>query len=137
MAGIAVREISNAESFVAMISVVDDATSNDVYSVRVHLILSGWRIIQTETGIRIIYITQIDLNGHLPDAWLHYTAWYLAKCSSKVATFIEQHGYPPTIVECTANPRSEDFNHATKEYCCTLDGSGHIKWEIIGRMYPQ
>jgi len=74
MASIALREVSNTELFVVMTSVVDGAIPNEIHNVHAHLDLSGWRIIRMKTGICIVYITQIDLNGHLPKTWLDYTA---------------------------------------------------------------
>lgn len=68
MAGIALRHNSKAELFIVMTSVQDDAIPTDMNSVYAHLILSGWRIAKQETGIRIIYVTQIGFNGHLPAA---------------------------------------------------------------------
>ncbi|KAG2203220.1 hypothetical protein INT46_002502 [Mucor plumbeus] len=79
--GISFREPSETECLIVITSIIDERIPNTQFRVRVDLIISGWRITKAEKSIYIIYITQIDLNGHIPNAWLKYIEMILPQCA--------------------------------------------------------
>lgn len=136
IAGTSLREISDKECCVVMASVHDDSIPEVSGCVRANLIVSGWKITKTDTGIHIIYITQIDLAGYIPTAFLKHVEQQVPLCAGAVAEYIKQYGFAPTTIECTAQFKTENFEHDTKEYSCNVDGTGDIKWVSSSQMYP-
>lgn len=119
-----------------MASVEDAAVPPVSGNVRANLIISGWKITKTDTGIDLIYITQVDLAGSIPTAFVKNVQQQVPLCAGLVVKYAEDFGYPPTSNTCTAEFKSEDFEHAEKTYVATLDGTGDAEWFICKKMYP-
>ncbi|KAI8389333.1 hypothetical protein BD560DRAFT_381326 [Blakeslea trispora] len=130
------REISEDECYIVMVSVEDDAVPPISGCVRANLILSGWKIAKTEAGIAITYITQVDLAGSIPSAFLKSIQQQVPLCAGAVANYIQEYGYAPTTYECTAEFKLETFEHAKKAYVAQLDGTGNASWLVSKKMYP-
>lgn len=136
IAGTSLRELSDKECFVVMTSVDDESVPEVSGCVRANLIVSGWKIIKTDTGIHITYITQIDLAGYIPTSFLKNIEQQVPLCAGAVVNYINEHGFAPTTIECTAQFKTENFEHGTKEYSCNVDGAGEIRWVSSTKMYP-
>lgn len=136
IAGTSLRELSDNECCVVMTSVDDESIPEVSGCVRANLIVSGWKITKTDTGIHITYITQIDLAGYIPTSFLKNIEQQVPLCAGSVANYINEHGFAPTTIECTAQFKSENFEHDTKEYSCNVDGAGEIRWVSSTKMYP-
>lgn len=136
MAAVSLREISENECYVVMSSVEDASIPAVSGCVRANLIISGWKITKTDAGIHITYITQVDLAGSIPTAFLKSVQQQVPLCAGSVVKYIQNYGFAPTTTECTADFKSETFDHAKREYVCTLDGSGECKWMTSTKMYP-
>lgn len=72
-----------------MTPVVDERIPDTPSGVHANLIISGWRITKTEKGIHITYITQIDLAGSIPNAWLKYLEIIVRQCVGTVIKYLE------------------------------------------------
>ncbi|CAO3626054.1 unnamed protein product [Mucor fragilis] len=136
IAGTSLREISDNECCVVMASVEDESVPEVSGCVRANLIVSGWRVTKTDYGIHIIYITQIDLAGYIPTSFLKNIEQQVPLCAGAVVNYINEHGFAPTTIDCTARFKTENFEHDTKEYSCNVDGTGDIKWVSSTKMYP-
>jgi hypothetical protein len=136
MSATILREISQDECYIVMTSVVDDKIPAVSGCVRANLIISGWKIIKTDAGVAITYITQVDLAGSIPTAFLKSVQQQVPLCAGLVVKYIKDHGYAPTDTDCTAEFKAESFDHAKKEYSCNLEGEGECKWLISKKMYP-
>lgn len=136
MCSTSLREISDTECYVVMASVEDSTVPLVSGCVRANLIISGWRVLKTATGINLTYITQIDLAGSIPTAFLKSVQQQVPLCAGSVVKYAQNYGFPPTTALCTAEFNSENFDHAKKAYTATLDGSGECSWLISKKMYP-
>ncbi|KAI8638892.1 hypothetical protein BD408DRAFT_446399 [Parasitella parasitica] len=136
IAGTSLREASDTECCVVMTSVEDESVPEVSGCVRAKLIVSGWRITKTDTGIHITYITQIDLAGYIPTSFLKGIEQQVPLCAGAVVNYIGEYGFAPTTLECTARFKTENFEHDTKEYSCNVDDVGDIKWVVSTKMYP-
>ncbi|KAI9269621.1 hypothetical protein EDC94DRAFT_599423 [Helicostylum pulchrum] len=136
MCATSLRQITEDECYVVMASVEDAAVPPVSGNVRANLIISGWKITKTDTGIDLIYITQVDLAGSIPTAFVKNVQQQVPLCAGLVVKYAEDFGYPPTSNTCTAEFKSEDFEHAEKTYVATLDGTGDAEWFICKKMYP-
>ncbi|CEP16869.1 hypothetical protein [Parasitella parasitica] len=136
MAATSLREISDNECYVVMTSVEDESIPVVSRCVRATLMISGWKITKTDTGIHVTYITQVDLAGSIPTAFLKNVQQQVPLCAGSVVRYVKEFGFAPTAIECTAEFRSEAFDHAKREYICNLDGSGECKWMTSTKMYP-
>ncbi|KAI8064263.1 uncharacterized protein B0P05DRAFT_554754 [Gilbertella persicaria] len=136
MAATSYREISEDECYIVMTSVQDVLIPPVSGCVRANLMISGWKIVKTEVGVAITYITQVDLAGSIPSSFLKSIQQQVPLCAGSVVKYIQEHGYAPTSVECSAEFKSESFEHAKKEYAASLDGVGNCSWLISRKMYP-
>ncbi|KAG1138466.1 hypothetical protein G6F37_004766 [Rhizopus arrhizus] len=137
IAGTSLREFSEDEGYIVMTSVTDPAVPVISGNVRANLIVSGWKVTKTSTGvISLIYITQIDLAGSLPLSFLKSVQQQVPLCARKVVDYIKDHGYPPLLVSSTAQFKEESFDHAKRLYEVHLEGEGEARWSISGKMYP-
>ncbi|KAG2202898.1 hypothetical protein INT47_008930 [Mucor saturninus] len=136
MCSTSLREISEDECYVVMNSVEDAAIPPVSGFVRANLIISGWKVLKTDTGINLTYITQIDLAGSIPTAFLKSVQQQVPLCAGSVVKYAQTYGYPPTTATCTATFKSENFEHAKKTYTASLDGTGECSWLISKKMYP-
>jgi hypothetical protein len=136
MSATALREVGDDECYVVMTSVQDDSIPPISGNVRANLIISGWKIAQTDAGIDVTYITQVDLAGSIPAYFLKNVQQQVPLCAGLVLKYAKDHGYPPVTTNCTAIFKSEDFNHAKREYTSHLDGEGECSWFISKKMYP-
>ncbi|EPB90391.1 hypothetical protein HMPREF1544_02757 [Mucor circinelloides 1006PhL] len=136
MAATSLREISEDECYVVMTSVEDDSIPAVSGCVRANLMISGWKIAKTDAGVHITYITQVDLAGSIPTAFVKNVQQQVPLCAGSVVKYVQEYGFAPTTTECTADFKSETFDHAKREYVCNLDGSGECKWMTSSKMYP-
>lgn len=136
MCSTSLREISEDECYVVMNSVEDASIPPVSGCVRANLIISGWKVLKTETGINVTYITQIDLAGSIPTAFLKNVQQQVPLCAGSVVKYAQNYGYPPTTATCTATFKSENFDHAKKTYTASVDGTGECSWLISKKMYP-
>lgn len=127
IAGISSRELSETECLIAVASVVDGCLPGLQFGVRANLIISGWIITKTDKGTHIIYITQIDLVGYIPNAWMRYIKMIVWKYPDTAVNYLEEHNFSPAITKCTAYLKIEDFDHEIEEHSCNVDGIGEIK----------
>ncbi|KAI8968201.1 hypothetical protein BDF20DRAFT_894958 [Mycotypha africana] len=131
------RDTSNEnECYVVMTSVEDEQIPPVSGSVRANLMISGWKIIKTETGIAISYITQVDLAGSIPTTFLKGVQQQVPLCAGAVVNYIQENGFPPITSGCTGIFKSENFNHEERKQIVNLDGTGECKWLISNKMYP-
>lgn len=135
MCSTSLRDISEDECYVVMTSVEDPSIPVVSGCVRANLIISGWKIVKTDTGVDLTYITQIDLAGSIPTAFLKSVQQQVPLCAGSVAKYAKAYGYPPTTVKCTAEFKSENFDHAKKFYTASLEGTGECAWIISQKMY--
>jgi hypothetical protein len=137
MSATSLKEFSQDECYYVMISVEDEAVPLVSGCVRSHLYISGWKIIKTDAGISLTYITQVDLAGSIPTAFVKSVQQQVPLCAGLVVQYAKDYGYPPTTaVEGSAVFKSENFDHAKREYVSNVDGNGDSKWLISKKMYP-
>jgi hypothetical protein len=136
MSATSLREISQDECYVVMTSVEEESIPAVSGCVRANLIISGWKIVKTDAGVAITYITQVDLAGSIPTSFVKNVQQQVPLCAGLVVKYAKDHGYAPTIADCSADFKSETFDHAKKEYLSSLDGEGESKWLISKKMYP-
>ncbi|KAI7901622.1 uncharacterized protein BX663DRAFT_543971 [Cokeromyces recurvatus] len=137
MSATSLREMSDDECYVVMTSVEDEAIPPVSNCVRSNLLISGWKIIKTEAGIAITYITQIDLAGSIPTAFMKNVQQQVALCAGTVVQYITKYGFPPLTKECSAEFKREEFEHAEREYSANLDGSGECQWLVSSKMFSK
>lgn len=130
------RQITQDECYVVMNSVEDESIPAVSGNVRANLIISGWKLIKTDTGIDVTYITQVDLAGSIPAAFLKSVQQQVPLCAGLVVKYAHDYGFPPTSDTCTAEFVKEDFDHAKRTYVCQLNGSGEVLWLVSKKMYP-
>lgn len=128
---VCVREIEKDVCYIAMSS-IEDSRIHVKESLRAHLIVSGWRIQKTETGLDVIYITQIDLKGCVLDD----LRGQVPLSVGKAIEYAVKNGHPPTITVCTAHCQREDFRAARNSYMAVFEGPGHCSLSISKKMYP-
>ncbi|KAG2202899.1 hypothetical protein INT47_008931 [Mucor saturninus] len=128
---VCVREIKKDVCYTAMSSVEDPRIPMGD-SVRADLLVSGWRIQKTETGLDVSYITKIDLKGCVLDELRQQ----VPLCVGKAVEYAEKNGYPPTLTVCTAQCKYENFFSGRNSYMAILEGPGHCSWSISKKMYP-
>ncbi|KAI8643581.1 hypothetical protein BD408DRAFT_414526 [Parasitella parasitica] len=136
MAATSLREISDNECYVVMTSVEDESIPVISGCVRANLMISGWKITKADAGIHVTYITQVDLAGSIPTAFLKSVQQQVPLCAGSVVKYVQEFGFAPTAIDCLAKFKSEVFDHAKREYVCDLDGSGECKWMTSKTMYP-
>lgn len=130
------RETSENGGYIVLTSVTDSQIPENSGVVRANLILSGWKVEKTSTGISIVYITQIDLAGSIPTSFLKTVQQQVPLCAGKVVKYIKDFGYPPLCLDATATFKKESFDHGKREYTAELDGEGEAKWSYSKQMYP-
>ncbi|KAI9472316.1 MAG: hypothetical protein EXX96DRAFT_583616 [Benjaminiella poitrasii] len=135
MSATSLRVMSADECYVVMTSVEDEAIPEVSGCVRANLILSGWKIVKKETGVALTYITQIDLAGSIPTAFLKSIQQQVPLCAGSVVRYITQYGFPPITSECTAEFKRESFDHGDREYSANLDGAGECHWVVSEKMF--
>ncbi|RCI00734.1 hypothetical protein CU097_013681 [Rhizopus azygosporus] len=136
IAGTSLREFSENGGYIVLTSVTDSQIPENSGVVRANLILSGWKVEKTSTGISIVYITQIDLAGSIPTSFLKTVQQQVPLCAGKVVKYIKDFGYPPLCLDATATFKKESFDHGKREYTAELDGEGEAKWSYSKQMYP-
>lgn len=136
MSATSLREVEENEAYVVMASVEDESIPAVSGCVRANLIISGWKILKTDAGIAITYITQVDLAGSIPAYFVKNVQQQVPLCAGLVVQYAKDYGYPPTTTNLTAVFKSEDFNHAKREYTANVEGNGEISWFISKKMYP-
>jgi hypothetical protein len=117
------REISDNECYVVMASVDSPIVPPVSYYIRTNLIISGWRILKTDTGINLIWITQIDLTG-CPINFLKSVQQQIPLCTGTVVKYIQENGYPATITVCTSDCTYENLDHSRRSYMAILKVAG-------------
>lgn len=127
IAGILSRELSGTECLIAMTSVVDGRLPVLQFRIRANLIISGWIITKTDKNTHITYITQINLAGYIPSAWLKYMKMIVRQRPGTAVNYLEEHDFSPAIAKCTAYLKVEDFDHEIEEHSCNVDGIDEIK----------
>jgi hypothetical protein len=100
------REMSEDTSYTVMVSVEDDSIPAVSGCVRSNLFISGWKVYKVDGGVAITYITQIDLAGSIPTAFLKSVQQQVPLCAGSVIKYIKDHGFPPVVLECTAEVNS-------------------------------
>ncbi|KAI7877166.1 Bet v1-like protein [Lichtheimia hyalospora FSU 10163] len=136
--GIALRDFDEDVCYVSMSSVEDPVAPPVSGCVRGTLLISGWKVYKTEGGIGITYITQVDMAGSIPSSFLKNIQLQVPLCAGKVVDYARSYGFPPVTVEA-ANVvyKSEDFNHAKREFTANVEGSdGVCRWLVSSQMYP-
>ncbi|ORE18874.1 Bet v1-like protein [Rhizopus microsporus] len=136
IAGTSLRETSENGGYIVLTSVTDPQIPENSGVVRANLILSGWKVEKTSTGISIVYITQIDLAGSIPTSFLKTVQQQVPLCAGKVVKYIKDFGYPPICLDATVTFKKESFDHGKREYTVELDGEGEAKWSYSKQMYP-
>lgn len=128
-------------NYFVMASVQDDQVPEISGNVRAHLLISGWKVQETDTGIQVTYITQIDLKGSIPGAFLKNIQIQVPLCAGNVVEYAEKYGYPPFVIQSNhVRFASEDFDHDKKTYTSSLQGVGEgarVEYDISKKMYPQ
>jgi hypothetical protein len=127
-----------------MLSVEDSKVPETEKAVRARLLVSGWKMYQTENNkIGITYVSQTDLSGYLPIAFLKKLLLEVPLCAGRVRNYIRDHGFPPTttLVGKHVEYAGEDFDHESKTYTLDLKASGEAEGaavEIVcsSTMYP-
>lgn len=138
MAAVSLRENPSEDISYSVMSSVKDASIPEVSGcVRSHLFISGWKVQKIDAGIAISYVTQIDLAGSIPTAFLKSTQQQIPLCAGLVAKFIKENGFPPIQHECTAQLVGEGFEYGKREYTTHLDGNGSTQFSISNQMYPK
>lgn len=135
MAATSLREISDDECYVVMTSVEDDEVPLISGNVRAQLYISGWKIVKTDVGVAITYITQVDLAGSIPAAFVKSIQQQVPLCAGEVVKYAQDYGYPPTTSVCTAVFKSDNWDHSKREYTVNLEGEGEGSWLISKKMY--
>lgn len=137
-----VRE-ENETDYVVMASVEDDSVPEMSGNVRAELLISGWKVAKTTTGsIEVTYITQIDLKGSIPGAFLKNIQIQVPLCAEKVVEYAKEHGYPPYVIQAQqVQFESEEFDHETKTYKASwnaiVDKEAKVEFDISKTTYPQ
>ncbi|KAI7895331.1 uncharacterized protein EV154DRAFT_457862 [Mucor mucedo] len=138
MVGVSLRENPSDDIAYSVMSSVKDASLPDVSGcVRSHLFISGWKLQKTDAGVAISYITQIDLAGSIPAAFLKSTQQQIPLCAGSVAKFIKENGFPPIQQNCTAQLVNETFDYGKREHVTHFDGQGSTQFFISSQMYPK
>lgn len=137
MSATSLKGFSQDECYYVMTSVEDQAVPLVSGCVRSHLYISGWKIHKTEAGIALTYITQVDLAGSIPTAFVKSVQQQVPLCAGLVVKYAQDYGFPPTVtVDGDAEFKSENFDHAKREYTANVEGTGNSKWLISKKMYP-
>lgn len=137
MVAVSLRDSPSEDLAYSVITSVKEASLPDVSGcVRSNLFISGWKVQKTDEGIAISYITQIDLAGSIPTAFLKSTQQQIPLCAGMVSKFVKENGFPPFQTECSAQVLDEAFVFAKREYSTKLDGQGDVKFSISKKMYP-
>jgi hypothetical protein len=136
MSATLLREFNDDESYIVMVSVEDDRIPEVSGNVRANLMISGWRMYKTETGVGVTYVTQIDLAGSIPTSFLKSIQIQVPLCAGKVVQYAQDYGFPPYTVGGDIPFESEEFNNDKKEYTVKLDGQGSVQWQVSHVMYP-
>lgn len=137
MSATLLREFGDNESYIVMVSVEDERIPEISGNVRANLMISGWRMYKTDTGVGVTYVTQIDLAGSIPTSFLKSIQIQVPLCAGKVVRYIEQYGFPPYTVGGDIPFQSEEFDNDKKEYTVKLDGQGPVQWQVSHVMYPK
>jgi hypothetical protein len=119
-----------------MASVVDEKIPEKSGYVRARLTVSGWKFEKVEDGVAITYVNQIDLGGYIPPALLRGLQQQIPLCAGKVASYIQDYGYPPTAHQCNVDFKDEEFDHGKRIYTAKVDGAGECSWYVSKKMYP-
>ncbi|GAA5801378.1 hypothetical protein EDC94DRAFT_609047 [Helicostylum pulchrum] len=136
MAAISYTEKTADSVYIAVQSVKDASIPEVSGCVRASLLMSGWKIIKTNAGVAISYVTQIDLAGSIPASLLKSSNLQIPLCAGTMTKYLKDHGFPPLKKECTATVVSETFDHAKKEYVVQWSGKGNSRYEISKKMFP-
>ncbi|GAB5587043.1 hypothetical protein Unana1_01943 [Umbelopsis nana] len=140
ISGTAIRDIGDDAVYISMTS-VEDAEIPEIYgNVRATLFVSGWKVVPVEEGLSVTYVTQIDIAGSIPSSFLASIQQQIPLCAGKVIDYVQTHGYPPHILECTAVTQNEHFTHDSKEYVVEVEkgerADGVVKIDISSKLYP-
>ncbi|KAG2177148.1 hypothetical protein INT43_007805 [Umbelopsis isabellina] len=139
LSGTAIRDVADDAVYVSMTS-VEDADIPEIYgNVRATLYVSGWKLSPVPEGVAVTYVTQIDIAGSIPSSFLASIQQQIPLCAGKVVDYVETHGYPPYLLDCTAVYEEEQFNHDAKEYTLILKGGqadAVATLDISSRLYP-
>jgi hypothetical protein len=119
-----------------MSTVKDDKLPELSGHVRANLMLSGWKFEKVDAGVAITYVNHIDLAGSIPSSFLKGLQLQVPLCAGKVVSYVQDYGFAPTTTQCTANFKTEEFDHAKREYVAQIDGEGEVSWIISKTMYP-
>lgn len=126
-----------------MVSVEDEKIPEMDKAVRGKLIVSGWKMYETDKNkIGITYVSQTDLAGSIPATFLKKLLLEVPLCAGKVRNYISEYGFPPTmtLVDKHVEFLGEDFDHDSKTYTLDLKVSaaeGHVADILCSSiMYP-
>lgn len=141
--GTAIRDVDPTVCYTSMISVQDDRIPDTPKTVRGKLLISGWKVYETQDkNIGITYVNQVDLAGYIPAAFLRKLLLQIPLCAGKVRNYIQEFGFVPTLklVSDKVEFKGEDFDHDTRTYTLQLNGNArehevaHIT--CSSKMYP-
>ncbi|CEP09310.1 hypothetical protein [Parasitella parasitica] len=141
--GTLIRDNEPNVCYCSMISVKDDRFPDTPKSVRGKILISGWKLYETqEKNIGITYINQADLAGSIPAAFLRKLLLEIPLCAGKVRDYIQEFGFAPSLklVSKKVEFVGEEFDHDSRTYSVNFrgDASGHEVANITccSKMYP-
>jgi hypothetical protein len=135
-----VSRASEDGEYAVMASVEDASVPAISGNVRAELWISGWKVRETETGVQVTYITQIDLKGSIPGAFLKNIQIQVPLCAKQVVRYAEEHGYPPYVWKAeNVEFEKEDFDHESKTYSTQVKAleNAVLEFDVSTQMYPQ
>ncbi|KAI8642956.1 hypothetical protein BD408DRAFT_365650 [Parasitella parasitica] len=142
--GTMIRDNEPNVCYCSMVSVKDDRFPDTPKSVRGKILISGWKLYETqEKNIGITYINQVDLAGSIPAAFLRKLLLEIPLCAGKVRDYIQEFGFVPSLklVSNKVEFIGEEFDHDTRTYTIELSGDArehevaHIT--CCSKMYPK
>ncbi|KAI8090793.1 hypothetical protein BDF21DRAFT_412178 [Thamnidium elegans] len=136
-AGTTIRDVEPETVHCSVVSVKDKDIPDTPRTVRGELIVSGWKLFNCDQGIGITYVSQVDLAGSLPSAFLKKLLLQIPLCAGKVRDYISTYGFVPTTVIGRAQFKGEEFDHDARTYTLELNGDGNGIAETLcsERMY--
>lgn len=121
-----------------IMSVEDEKVPPVSGCVRANLICSGWKFQRVPEGIAVTYVVQIDLAGSIPTWLLRSVQTSIPLCAGKLSEYISNNGFPPHTRQLTAEFLGETFDHDSRAYTLSVNGSsGRLELLISGKMYPE
>lgn len=130
--------VSDDETYIVVYSVDEPSVPPTSANVRGHVYHASWRFLKTNEGISITYVTQFDMAGSIPTAFLKTVNLENPLNTAKVAKYAKDFGFPPYTVNYSEDcvQKDEVFNHSKKTFVMKLDGAGSVDVFISKKMYP-